>query len=155
MNYLLQESSIHVFPMVQSTYECTEDNLWSNQKYRNKLAPFISNNVPTAFICKIFRNNPIFLFCFVIITNCSAINDFTTSQHVLSRCVNSEVKRTCDVEPSYQFKICISRPLLLSAAHRGIYERLNGNVCLFASLWYQLAFLSGKQRIKKIVSQIL
>ena len=29
---LLQQSSIHVFPMVQSTFECTEDNLWSDQK---------------------------------------------------------------------------------------------------------------------------
>ena len=96
----------------------------------------------------IFRNSQK-LICFVVITECSAINDFTTPQHVLSQSVNSEVKRTCDIEASYQFKICISRPLLLSASHRGIYERLNGKVCLFALSWYQLTFLSGKKGLRK------
>ena len=66
MIYLLQQSNIHVFPMIQSTYECTEDNLWSNQKYRNKLAPFIGNNEPTASL-RIFRNLshfPFLLCCY-------------------------------------------------------------------------------------------
>ena len=56
---------------------------------------------------------------------------------------------------SYRFEICLSRPLLLSASHREMYERLNRNVCLFDLLWYGLEFLSGKQRIQKIVSQVL
>ena len=131
MIYLLQQSSIHVFPVVQSTYECTEDNLWSNQKYGNKLAPFIGNNEPIASL-RIFRNLshfPFLLCCY----NRMQCNKwlYYTSTCALSECKHRSEENLWRRALLSVQNMHIQNPSLISIAPRDIRKTQWKRVFIF------------------------